>query len=86
VVHFVVDGGLVENQVAIGVSAVVDSVVGGGVELLDGLMEVVAPLLRNVELDGNGAFDLRRIFTYELVVYMFCVSLGELALLSSADC
>ena len=58
VVHLVVDGGLVQDEVAVVVTSVLDGVVGGVVEVFDGSMEVVAPLVGYVEFDGNGTLDL----------------------------
>jgi hypothetical protein len=67
VIHFVVDGGFVGNQVAVIVLAVVYGVVDGGLELLDSLMEVVVSLVGHIEFHPNRSVNLHRVFTRGLV-------------------
>ncbi|WP_282347811.1 hypothetical protein [Haloferax volcanii] len=57
-VHFVVYLRLVEDEVAVVVPPVLDGVVAGVVELLDGLMEVVHSVVGNREFDRNGSLNL----------------------------
>jgi hypothetical protein len=58
VVHFVVYRGLIEDEVALVVPTVLDGVVAGVIELLDGLMDVFFSVVGSREFDRNGPFDL----------------------------
>jgi hypothetical protein len=60
---------LVEDEIPVVVASVVDGVVRGVVELFDGGVEVVPPVLGDIEFDRNGSLDLDRDFTYEAEYY-----------------